>query len=416
MTPFDADVAVIGGGPAGSTVAHLLAKRGRQVLVLEKEQFPRFHVGESLLAHNLPILERLGVDLSGAFMRKGGAEFVHEPTGRHTAFPFADGLPGTGDHAYQVERSKFDKLLLDTAEAAGADVHQNESVRSIEVESDCVAIETSAARYSTRYCIDATGQDFFLGRRRRTIAPIRGFGVIGMFKHFLGLRPEVVAELSATGNIRVFMISRGWMWAIPLAGNKVSVGIVSRERGVEPSHLDEEIAASPMLCHIIGGAESSTPSRLIRHFAAVNRKVYGARFACVGDAAAFLDPVFSSGVCLGMVGGERLADVVGPALSGGYEGREDLCAAWSADMRIGYERMGTLVHSFYNARIVENLFFCTDPEPLMRAGLITMLTGDLWRDDNLFQDRLMAGRRRWSLDDADNAPGNPDAPEVTVRA
>src|SRR5690349_6618820 len=129
------DAIVIGGGPAGSTTAGLLSKAGARVLLIEKEGFPRFHIGESLLPRSVPILEKLGVDPSGpAFHYKGGAEFFDEKTGDHAVYPFADALPGIPPHAYQVDRAVFDAALLDRARAFGADVHEGERVNSVDVE------------------------------------------------------------------------------------------------------------------------------------------------------------------------------------------------------------------------------------------------------------------------------------------
>src|SRR4051794_24408895 len=154
------DVLVVGGGPAGSTAANLLAQAGHDVLLLEKEGFPRFHIGESLLPIDLPIFARLGVELDGAtFLRKEGAEFIDERSGNAATFPFAQGLPGTPPTAYQVERAAFDHVLLRQARARGAEVREGVRVDGITCEGTAVAVAAGGETVRARYLIDATGQD-----------------------------------------------------------------------------------------------------------------------------------------------------------------------------------------------------------------------------------------------------------------
>ncbi len=391
---MDWDVIVMGGGPAGATSAALLAAAGHRVVVVEKERFPRFHIGESLLPCDLPIFARLGVTLEGGpFVRKAGAEFLDERTGEREAFHFCDGLAGTPGHAYQVERSRFDQLLLDRAREAGAVVREGERVTDFTLGEEHVAVTTTAGEARGRYLIDATGQDALLARRARSVEPLKDFGIGAVFCHFDGLAPEIAAELASTGNIHVLLVDEGWAWLIPLHGGRLSCGVVSRKTGVTEGLLDATIGRSPHVQRLTRDA-TRTPARIIRNFSYRNARARGPRWSCVGDASLFLDPVFSSGVSLAMLAGERTADLLGPALRERREADPELTAPVAAEMRTAYVAFASLIGAFYKTRIVENVFFARNPDPALRSGLISLLAGDVWRDDNRFQKMLVESSKR----------------------
>jgi flavin-dependent dehydrogenase len=190
------------------------------------------------------------------------------------------------------------------------------------------------------------------------------------------------------------LIPDGWLWLIPLLDRKLSVGVVRNKKGVTPEVLEEEIANSPMIQRLTVGC-TRTPSRMIRNFSFINRNSYGPRWSCIGDAACFLDPVFSSGVSLALLSGETMADILHVALNEGREASPDLAAGLSEHMYRGYRTFGSIVRAFYDTNIVENLFFYEDPEEAARQGFVSILAGDIWRDDNRFQDALINGRRAW---------------------
>ncbi len=391
------DVIVIGGGPSGSTTANLLAQAGIRVLLLERENFPRFHIGESLLPCDLEIFRRLGVDpKTEGFLYKSGAEFLDERIHGHTEYPFSDALPGTGDHAYQVDRAKFDLWLLRRAEEVGVEVHQGERALEITRDADGVSVQSDKGTYRARYLVDATGQDALLGRRAKTTKQIEDFGLAATFRHWSEIDPAIDRELceEMRGNIKIIYVDSGWCWAIPMGNRRVSIGLVSRKRGIKSEWLDETIAASPFLSRVTKVGTRWAKPGMIASFSFHNEHQHGSRFSCVGDAACFLDPVFSSGVSLGMMGSADMADRLVPALREGREADPALMDAHAEHVGHAYNVFATLIHSFYHTNLLHGLFFAPEQDPVLRKGLTSVLAGDLWRDDNLFQQKLMSSKRR----------------------
>lgn len=392
------DVVVVGGGPAGSTTGHLLAAHGHGVLILDKDHFPRFHIGESLLPCDLPLFSRLGIDMKlGPFLHKQGAEFIDEANGDFAFYDFADALPGSSRHAYQVERASFDHALLLAAERAGAAVRLETRVLDVACDAQGARVTTEQGEIRARFVVDASGQDAFLGRRAKVLEPLKGLGRGAVFCHFSEIDPAIHSELTHLGNIKVLIRADGWGWMIPLTGRRISVGFVSNVRTFDPNApaamLDGILAESPLLQRLTVGATRSE-TRIARNFSYKNRAAAGLRYACVGDAACFLDPVFSSGVSLGMLGGERLADELDRALVAGTESDPKALAGFDEHMQHAYRSVGSLVHSFYNTGMVRNIFFSKTQDPELRSGLISILAGDVWRSDNRFQDMLMRSSRR----------------------
>lgn len=387
------DVVVIGAGPAGSSTAALLAMRGVRVLVLEKETFPRFHVGESLLPAASLVHEALGIaPAPEVFLYKRGAQFVCERTERVASFDFAEALPGPARHAYHVERASFDRLLRDRAEALGATIRHGVRVSGVEFEEREVRVHSSAGTERARFVVDATGQDRFLGRQQRTIEPFQHFGKAASFTHFEGICDDTMAEFAPSNDIRIMVLEEGWAWVIPLPGARLSVGVVSRKRGeLSRDEVFRYVAASPLLSRWTRGAKPIS-AHLIGNFSFRNTQSSGARFACVGDAACFIDPVFSSGVSLAILSAASLAERLVPALQAGTEGDAELMAPTAARMQPAYDTFAALVYRFYNTRFVESFLFNAPADSPLRSGVISVLAGDVLRDDNPFGRMLLTGR------------------------
>lgn len=405
------DVIVVGGGPAGSTLAARLARRGRRVALFEKERFPRFHIGESLLPCSMPLFESLGLmpALERAdFLPKFGAEFVSADGAHKKRYAFADGMLGGPPSAFEVDRSEFDKVLLDHAAREGAVVEEECQVTRFRAELEGPAEVTVRDKSGNErveraeLLVDATGQQaFFAGRLglRRMEPELRNFAV---FSHFEGaVRAEGIRE----GDISVVLVDEGWWWVIPLRGDRTSVGLVGRAsslagRKPDEPFLLEHIAASPYLSERLSRARRVAPVRTISDWSYKSSALAGDRWLMVGDAGAFIDPVFSTGVYLGMTGAFVATDFIERALdTKRFERRRFL--AYERKMRKLVSLYTDFVKGFYTPEFAELLLHPSDKFQL-RAAITSLLAGHggrsfalSWRV-GLF--RLLARlNRRWPL-------------------
>lgn len=392
-TDFEFDVVVAGGGPAGSTAAGLLAQNGHRVLLIERGSHPRFHIGESMLPRSEPVMQRLGVDWGRGNLFKGGAEFIDERVGKQIYFPLSGRYK-----TYQIERSRFDKLLFENAAEKGAKTHQQEAVKDVECHENSVCVRTNKAEYRSRYFIDATGRSAIMGRKLNGIKRIEGLGTYSLYTHYRGVNSEQAAKLFESGNVQILSIDIGWIWLIPLVNRRLSVGLVvqrqaqSAPRGAEL--LNHYLAQSPYLSKLIQGAEQEDSVHSEADFSFINRHRYGLRYACCGDASGFLDPVFSSGVFFAVSGAERLADRLHDALLEQREDDPELYASDDEIYQLGFRTMRIVVERFYQSDLIRGLFFEVDRDPVLKKDIAAILAGDLWSGGrNRFQERLLMQRR-----------------------
>ncbi len=386
------DVIVVGAGPAGATAAAVLAKEGTKTLLLDREEFPRFHIGESLLPFGLPVHERIGLELDETVaLHKRGAQFVCEESGRIAAFDFGQALPGPPRHAYHVDRSLFDARVRDCAASLGAEVRHGVVVRDLRTTEGEATVQTDSGELSARFVIDATGQGRLIGKRRKGIRPYRHFGKVAVFAHFDGLSDEGIELIGEGNDIRIMMVPDGWAWVIPLPNRRLSVGLVSRVQGLKHEDLASYVANSPLLSAMTARSAMSEP-QLIGNFSFKNVEAYGQRYACVGDAACFIDPVFSSGVCLGMNSAVKAADRLLVALADGTESNPNLMDPLQTELNVAYDTFCSMVYRFYNTRFVDNMVFGAPDDGDLKPAVTSVLGGDVWREDNIFRDMLLRAR------------------------
>jgi flavin-dependent dehydrogenase len=346
----------------------VLAAAGLRVGLFEREVFPRFHIGESLLPATMLLLEQIGVREAveaAAFQTKYGACFVDGKTGAEQTFYFLPDRPWPA-YTYQVPRAEFDTILLEHARKRGVEVHQPATVESVAFDADGVTLgvaEEGAPRsVRAAMLVDASGRDSFLASRlgRRTRVP--NLGKVALFAHFRGAARRTGKE---EGNIRIYVVDEGWFWWIPLAGDLTSVGSVLHARTVQGAGMPMEELYAEMLGRCPGvaeglrGATRVTPVYRASNFAYVNSPVVGDRFVAVGDAVTFLDPIFSGGVFIAMRTGQLAAQAIAAAFAAGNLRRRRF-AAYERAVSRGVAPLFRFIHRYYEPAFFDLLM---NPKP-----------------------------------------------------
>src|SRR5450755_585103 len=389
------DVVVIGGGPGGSTAAGLLAEKGYRVVLLEKARHPRFHIGESLLPANLPIMERLGVaaQVRAMGMEKWGAEFVSHCDGRHQEFRFARSWDKSLPLAYQVRRSEFDEILVRRAAQLGAQVIEGCRVHDVDFRNGVSGARSGEQAVRVRaehddgrseswtadVIVDASGRDTFLGNRLQAKRRNKKHNSAALYAHFGGARRECGKR---EGNVTVYWFEHGWFWFIPLADGATSIGAVvwpyymkTRSTSVREFFL-ATIAMCPPLAERLSVATLVSDVEATGNYSYACDRSHGANYLLVGDAYSFVDPVFSSGVMLAMNSGMSAADTIHTCLTQPSRSRAAL-NQFDRISRHGPKQFSWFIHRLSNPTMRE-LFLSPSNVLRMEEALLSMLAGDIF--------------------------------------
>ena len=395
------DVLVIGGGPAGSTIASMLAGKGHEVVLLEKSHHPRFHIGESLLPANLPLFEKMGIaeEIKAIGMFKPGAEFVSPQHNASQVFHFAQAWDKSMPHAYQVERSVFDHILIRHAARQGATVHEGCKVTAVDFLTEGGAHVTGRhdggqdQRWKARFVVDASGRDTFLANRFKTKQRNPRHNSSALYGHF---RHASRIPGSAEGNITVFWFDQGWFWFIPLVNGLTSIGMVTwphhmktRGRRSLQQFFMDNIATCPELDARLRDASLANEVEATGNFSYESKQSHGHDYLLLGDAFAFIDPVFSSGVWLAMHSAVVGADTIDTCLK---RPLAKVAALKHFDRQM---RRGPRVFSWFIYRVTNPIMrdFFMGPRNIFRVqeALLSMLSGDvfgktpIWRSIFMFK-------------------------------
>ncbi|MFP3568833.1 NAD(P)/FAD-dependent oxidoreductase [Paraburkholderia sp. SIMBA_030] len=383
------DVAIIGAGPAGAVAAALLRKAGRSVLVLERQHFPRFSIGESLLPQSMAYLEEAGMlqaVVEAGFQYKNGAHFVYRD--QSSAFDFRDKHSQGWGTTYQVERAVFDDLLIRCAAEQGADVRFGHTVRALQT-GDRPVLEVldeaqNAYEVEARFVFDASGFGRVLPRLLNLETLTRMPTRAAIFTHVRDGIPT-----GATDRNKICVATHPerrnvWFWMIPLAGGRSSVGCVAEASFLEVPEAAREaklralIQQEPTLSALIGQAPFLMPVRHIGGYAANVERLHGPGYALLGNAGEFLDPVFSSGVTIAL----RSAHLAVQTLDRQLDGEQvDWSSAYDVPLRKGIDTFRAFVERWYTGEL-QDIIFYPNQMPSIRRMISAVLAGYAWDETN----------------------------------
>lgn len=403
MRTESTQILIIGAGPAGSVAAGMLRQQGRQVLMLEREQFPRFSIGESLLPQSMEYIEAAGMlrdVVEAGFQYKNGAAFACG--GKRTEFDFRDKFSKGWGTTYQVQRATFDKVLADAAERAGAELRYRHEVIAVDVEGERPRVtvrspEGEEYRVEAEFLLDASGFGRILPRLLKLESPSNFPARGAIFTH---VRDGVAPGGDFDRNKILITVHPEhcdvWYWTIPFSNGRCSLGVVAhtdflaRYAGTETERLQAIVGEDPGLSALLAGAEWDTPARQIVGYSANVNSLWGRNYALLGNAGEFLDPVFSSGVTIAF----KSASLAAACLDRQFKGESvDWQADYGTPLRDGVNTFRTFVEAWY-AGGFQKIIFHPAPNKEIREMICAILAGYAWDKSNPY---VAESRRRLAV-------------------
>ncbi len=427
-TDIEADVAIIGAGPAGSALATYLAREGKKVIIFERETFPRFRIGESLLPLNMQLFRELGVEaeMEKRFIRKYAANFSDRWGARQSRYPFANAFNTAYPYCYQVERAELDQMLLDNAVKNGAQVYMSWTVREVLYEGEqAVGVRAVAndgngsITMRCRVVADCSGRAAFVGSRQRLKQEVTFDTRTAFFSHFEGVARDPGER---AGDIQIVAFPHGWFWMIPFKGNTTSVGMVvtdgylklrnqiaagrpgergrhdesnaavaGHEETINDAFLWKTIEDTAFVAERMQGARQKFPARSIANFSYIMDRYAGDGYVMIGDAGAFLDPVFSSGVFLTMKSAQLAArDILRAFRENDFSARQ--FADYEKRIRGAQKIFLKFIKGWYDPAFLDLFFY---PQNIfgLKSAITTMLAADLYDPRTLWKLKL----RMWMM-------------------
>lgn len=383
------NVIVIGAGPGGSTLATLLSQKGLDVAIVEKESFPRFKIGESLLPHSMDILKESKVFEkldTGKYIRKYGASFIAHNEAEPLYFEFANGLDNDHQYAFEVPREEFDQDLLNHAKENGVSVFQPESAIVADLSQTPVPIKTTNKEFTCDYLVDASGRNAFLGSQFRSRQANKEFiNNIAVFNHYKNVKRHVQRQ---EGDIIIGVLpDNSWSWHIPFKGDITSIGVVMnpetyKKHKDSPDMVRELLNCHPKFDEIMDEAEATRKQQVVSNYSYGSDSKIGERWIMVGDAATFLDPVFSSGVHLSLTTAKLASEVILEAfkensnLNSTSSGKD-----YESTIKLGVDRFQSLLLIFYRTDFIRHMSKVVQSDHLYKS-FTSAFSGDMWNEKN----------------------------------
>jgi flavin-dependent dehydrogenase len=403
------DVIIIGGGPAGSTAATLLAQKGHNVLLLEKEKFPREHVGESLIPLSYELLNQLGLieGLKKIASRKPGVNFVDIDGKKQSLWCFKNVIDDESYLSFHVIRSAFDKLLLDNSKKNGATVLEETMVKNVVLDNPDGTVEVQAKdkdgnsqTYHAKFLVDASGLSTFLGSKFGIKKPYADLDRVAIFCHWSNTNYDTILKEGVIKIVYLGGEKKGWIWVIPVSAEHLSIGVVTdnafmkkeKKRLQDSGSKDwltdlyrQEVKSSGALTDTLKGAKTDHKVLVSGDYSYYCEDKYGSNYAMVGDAAAFLDPIFSSGIYVGMRSSDLIANAIHLKLTSD-KGDEAFTAAYT-EINGALKLLEKFIRLFYTPEAL-NLATIGQPENLLKYGKFEMaysifhylLAGDFFKN------------------------------------